>query len=321
MTESRDKLILAGIPVLVEHRSDILAERLRDLYSHSVSSPSVEASPKSTKTVVIDARGGDPEPPPANPTVEMMSDRLIWGELRDDTFVISDGRSFGLIDYRTGRAELTLHRVDRAARFAATHRIFPTLLGELLRLENRYYLHGAAIASESGGVLLLGDSESGKSTIVYRLMQQGWRYVADDGVLVGPSSDGLYIYPYYREFTLDPAVLTDEDRERAIPVEPGQSFPKVKLELDTQPTAPLCRPDQVFIVKRTDQKSRWESCTPGRTLEEIYRQGPSMLLHPDLAKKHLKTMINLTEADRVGIIYSGGNILQLSNICSLWGGK
>ncbi|MFZ6762550.1 HPr kinase/phosphorylase [Pseudoroseomonas sp. WGS1072] len=51
-------------------------------------------------------------------------------------------------------------------------------------------LHGSCAASEGpsglGGVLVLGPPGSGKSDLVLRLMQHGWRLVADDQVELEP---------------------------------------------------------------------------------------------------------------------------------------
>lgn len=55
-------------------------------------------------------------------------------------------------------------------------------------------LHGSCAASEGAngilGVLFLGPPGSGKSDLVLRLMQRGWRLVADDQVELRPGPGG-----------------------------------------------------------------------------------------------------------------------------------
>ncbi len=51
-------------------------------------------------------------------------------------------------------------------------------------------LHGSCAALEGEGVLFLGPPGAGKSDLLLRLMQRGWRLVADDQVAIAPR-DGL----------------------------------------------------------------------------------------------------------------------------------
>lgn len=310
MEHERDEFLLAGVTIGVEYRSGVLTDRLRDLYSHGVSTGSSPAG-QTAGRIVIDTGKGEPEARPEVPTLELVADQPIWGALRGDVFAISDGRSFGSIDYVSGQAALTLYQTDPAARFVATHRLFPILVGELLRRNGRYCLHGAAMVSPTGrGMLLLGDSETGKSTFVYTAMDLGWRYVADDGVIVEQGNEGFDAYPFYREFTLDPKILREADRDRGSSVEPAMDHPKVRLPIDAGASALRCALESVVVLQRTQGKSRIVDCSAKRTIEEVYRQGPWMALHPDLAQDHLYKMILLTKSLRRAMIFNGSDILQ-----------
>ena len=97
---------------------------------------------------------------------------------------------------------------DYAARYVATHQLFPLALSELLRTRQRFLIHAAAVAGPRHGVLLVGDSEAGKSTLSYRALRCGYRCVADDGVLICADAEGGFVaYPFYRQFSVDPAIL------------------------------------------------------------------------------------------------------------------
>ncbi|WP_419898610.1 HPr kinase/phosphorylase [Roseomonas sp. USHLN139] len=52
-------------------------------------------------------------------------------------------------------------------------------------------LHGSAAALDGEGVLLLGAPGAGKSDLLLRLVQRGWRLVADDQVAVAPRDGGV----------------------------------------------------------------------------------------------------------------------------------
>jgi HPr kinase/phosphorylase len=52
-------------------------------------------------------------------------------------------------------------------------------------------LHASSVAREGEAVLLLGPPGSGKSDLVLRLIQAGWRLVADDQVMLAAEAGAL----------------------------------------------------------------------------------------------------------------------------------
>jgi HPr kinase/phosphorylase len=52
-------------------------------------------------------------------------------------------------------------------------------------------VHGSCVALKSAGVLLLGDSGSGKSDLALRLIHEGWRLVADDRTVLSLAKTGI----------------------------------------------------------------------------------------------------------------------------------
>jgi len=60
----------------------------------------------------------------------------------------------------------------------------------LLRYRGFFALHAACLVNCGRGFLLVGESGSGKSTLTLALLEQGWRYLSDDSVLLRPTADG-----------------------------------------------------------------------------------------------------------------------------------
>ena len=52
-------------------------------------------------------------------------------------------------------------------------------------------VHASCVALKSAGVLLLGDSGSGKSDLALRLIHEGWRLVADDRTVLSVAKNGI----------------------------------------------------------------------------------------------------------------------------------
>src|SRR5262249_16022590 len=63
---------------------------------------------------------------------------------------------------------------------------------KLLRPLGFYSIHGAGLAAPDGrGILVIGPSSSGKSTLTLGLIRHGWRYLSDDALLLRPTPEGL----------------------------------------------------------------------------------------------------------------------------------
>lgn len=80
-------------------------------------------------------------------------------------------------------------------------------------------IHCAALADEAGAVLICGSSGSGKSTVTTRLLNQGYRLVADDMALVDAiTEDKAYAYPAfpYNKLCRDAAVEQGFDLKKLI---------------------------------------------------------------------------------------------------------
>ena len=76
----------------------------------------------------------------------------------------------------------------------------------LLDGAGRYPLHAAGLVAPGGeGVLLVGPSDAGKSTMTLHLVRQGWAFLTDDSVLLHRTADGaVEAAPFRRDFGLDP---------------------------------------------------------------------------------------------------------------------
>lgn len=65
-------------------------------------------------------------------------------------------------------------------------------------------LHGACLVRDGHGCLVVGQSDSGKSTLTMRLVEQGWHYLTDDSVLLSRGRGGVEARPLRQDFCLDP---------------------------------------------------------------------------------------------------------------------
>lgn len=74
----------------------------------------------------------------------------------------------------------------------------------LLHGHNHYGLHANGLVKDGAGILLVGDTGSGKTTISLSLIVQGWNYLSDDVALLARDSCGITARAFQRGFSIDP---------------------------------------------------------------------------------------------------------------------
>lgn len=88
-------------------------------------------------------------------------------------------------------------------------------------------MHCSAIASDTGAVLISGESGSGKSTVTETLLRKGWNFMADDMTYVEIEQDGSVMvqpaFPYQKlcrdaamqkGYSLEELIYIDEDKDK-----------------------------------------------------------------------------------------------------------
>ena len=98
----------------------------------------------------------------------------------------------------------------------------------LLHGHNLYGLHANGLAEHGVGILLVGDTGSGKTTISLSLIMQGWKYLSDDVVLLASDHCGVTAMAFQRGFSFDPFLarhysVLKKPHETQIPGE-GKTF-------------------------------------------------------------------------------------------------
>lgn len=185
----------------------------------------------------------------------------------------------------------TPRRLNSVLYFALT---FPLLA--VLQRHDLFAVHGAALAlSESRGLLLVGDSDTGKSTLTMTLISAGWRYLSDDSFFLRPvDQDAVEALPFRRDFGLDPDAramfpeigavgatqLTDPEKLR---VRASALFPDQQI--------PRCRPTVLLFPGITGNPTS-ELHPLGKTeaLRRLMTQSSFVDLDAELARRQLETL-------------------------------
>jgi hypothetical protein len=106
-------------------------------------------------------------------------------------FIVTDGRSRLVIDMSAHTAEgVIAPDVDDPARFKPFYFLTLSVL-YLLRSVGYYAIHAAGLLQDDAAVLLVGTSDSGKSTTTLGLIRRRWHYLSDDSVALVAAADGI----------------------------------------------------------------------------------------------------------------------------------
>ena len=121
-----------------------------------------------------------------------------------EEFYLTDGHSLFHLQMAKGRGDAHL-APSFFAKPSLLQRNFWTFgLLKLLRPLGLYSLHAAGVVTKEGlGLLIIGESSSGKSTLALGLIRQGWSYLSDDAVLLRLHAEGVEALAFRKNFYID----------------------------------------------------------------------------------------------------------------------
>ena len=188
-----------------------------------------------------------------------------------------------------------------------------------LRRAGLYELHAAAVAETEGGagVLLVGESNSGKSTLTLKLAQAGWRYLSDDTLLLSAAGSMTEAHAFRRYFSFPDALLeavplaraAEAMRERVPffpdkrPLDPSVAFPGQFLE--------RCTPRAVcFPVVTGEGESRLLPLSPSQAMTRLVEQCPWSCYDRQSSAHHLGVLSALARQSDSFVLLAGRDILD-----------
>jgi hypothetical protein len=138
-------------------------------------------------------------------------------------------------------------------------------------------LHAAVLVRNGRGVMLLAESDAGKSTTAFQLVRQGWQFVSDDSVLLRETNRGI------EARSMRPHFCLDAGSERHFPELSGQDWPEmvrdeVKWRVDVERLypgrfLPSCQPRAVVMPAISDAaESRLTPVSPQTLIPALLQQ-------------------------------------------------
>lgn len=220
--------------------------------------------------------------------------------------IIADGENFAVCDLSRGSAMIWVTRA--AIQHRDYFRYFFLESSALCNLSGRYAtaIHAACVALDGSGILLCGDSGTGKSTLSYACARAGWTYVTDDGsYLIHDRPDHLVVGNYGQiRFRPTAGALFPELRGLAVMQRAGAGKPS--LELFTNPgtipsAAGTARIEHIVFLKRAVAVQ--ELAPFPRAIARLYMQQSVHCLPYD-SEQHIVAIDRLLELETYELRYN-----------------
>jgi len=191
-------------------------------------------------------------------------------------------------------------------------------LNLFLRCYQFFPLHAAALTRNGGpGLIATGASGSGKSTLACNLLQEGWKFLSDDTVLLRPDADGVAVYAFRTNFSLRedsrnvfPDLLS-HGRER--PTGERKHWIPVRTLYPDQATD-SCTPHVLLFPEVSDRaESRLTPVSPVEALHCLVGQSALVRFRRDWAEEHLALLVRLTHQAQSFKLEAGQDLLEHPN--------
>lgn len=240
-----------------------------------------------------------------------VDEHQAWFVFEDATVVIPRPKR--------GRAE----RLVEVYLSPARNRWSPDVLGQVfgcavhavLQPRGLHFLHGAGLIAPDSetGLLIVGASGSGKSSLAVRLIASGWQYLTDDLMLIQQDAAAITAHAFRRTFAVSDEALVACDLPRGA-VAARSKRGKRWLCPDTlfpDRYAARCVPQVLLFPHLTgDAASRLEPLTPHDALLYLLQETPLVNYDPTITRAQVQTMTKLAAQTRAWRLYAGRDLLE-----------
>jgi len=200
--------------------------------------------------------------------------------------------------------------VDPAAGRLRMHPLSWAIL-VLLRHHDLYPMHGAALASDNGGLMIVADSGGGKSTLTAQFLRADCKLVSDDSLLLCRTPEGIQALALRRDlFVLPDNPLADEAEKTLCRLDEG------KLRVDYRRRRPQssvdhCFPRLLLFPEIVDaETSRIDACPDDDALHLLAHHGLVAEMPPGRARRHFQVLAELVGQCRCLRLTAGRDLLR-----------
>ncbi|HYG11898.1 MAG TPA: hypothetical protein VD835_18265 [Pyrinomonadaceae bacterium] len=318
---SIEKFYEIGGRLLAFQFSDEVAARvarefIEGMYFTPIDAPATRAARFVHCTVNIFQ--GDPPPlPPGCQTFEVP--RGLCHTKGDEHFLDIDESRIAVSTATSRLVSVWLGATAHARHPVAIVNTLSYAVQAALRRGGLYVLHAAGVVEPvtGTGMIVVGNSNSGKSSLTIRLAGAGWRYLSDDMLVLAEENGMAEAWALRRIFSVSSSSLANSGLTAlgdalGAPVnsdpskrklEPRISFPGSFVE--------SCRPRVLLFPTLTGEaSSRIEKLSSGEAMAQLIRQCPWASYDASTAREHLRVLGLMAKQSISYKLYAGLDLLE-----------
>lgn len=200
-----------------------------------------------------------------------------------------------------------------APRYVFTDLMLAPLM-EMLKHRGYFGLHAAALTRDGSGYLFPGGVGSGKTTVALSLVRRGFRYLADDKVLLRKEASRVEALAFTRRFNIDPDIagcypeLSFLEDLQPLPGSAKRPLDVTSVYADSF-TFSLDPGYLVHLERSPSTKSRIVPLSPQESLMRLVRQTVPAFAREVLARQ-LSLLAALAEQTEGHLLYNGEDLLE-----------
>lgn len=314
-----EKLYEIGDRLLAFHFADEVAARAaEDFIGGMYFTPSAARAARFVHCTVKIFYGEPPTLPPAYRSFEVPRGQCYTNG--EEHFLDIDGSRIAVYPPSSRLVSVWLGTTAHARHPVAIVNTLSYVIQAALRRGGLYVLHAAGVVEpETGaGLVVVGNSNSGKSSLTIRLASAGWRYLSDDMLVISGEADGACeAWALRRIFSVSAQSLagcelsglesalgapanSDPSKRK---LEPGITFPGSFVE--------SCHPRVLLFPTLTGEAaSRVEKITPGEAMARLIRQCPWASYDTGTAREHLRVLGMLAKQSDSFALDAGRDLIE-----------
>ncbi len=217
-----------------------------------------------------------------------------------------------------GQALGYVHDPESFRPWFISHLLMQLIVLDLLRGQNLFWLHAACVADHDRGVLLAGQSGSGKTTTCLKLIEGGFKFLAEDRTFFRSANGTIELLPFAE------AVSVTQNTLKLLPTLSQQiglqEFgTRYKIDLDPTQMFPHALMDRaapgliLFPRVASIEKSATRRLSSATALQTIL---PSSLLasQPDISALHFDALTQLVTSSRCYELLLGRDVDRLPEL-------
>jgi hypothetical protein len=221
--------------------------------------------------------------------------------------VVADSRNFAACDLASGIGFAWLTKGTVSNQTYVRHHFLEAMVYALLDTQHLVAVHAACVVKDGHGVLFVGASGAGKSSLAYACTRRGWTYVSDDASSLPRRRTGRVAVGNPQTFRFRPtASLLFPELEGKPSLRNGK--PTVEVRTEQFPdikTATECTVDYVIFLDRFGCDGEAPRLTPvdrDESLRRLFQKvwPPELPIH----EERLQTVERLLSARLFELTYS-----------------